>query len=82
MTGQDKTQKKLWGGRFSEPTNELVEAFTESVSFDSRLYRQDIMGSIAHSKMLAKIGVLTSQEAQKIEAGIIGYSGKNRSRRI
>ena len=63
--------KKPWGGRFTEPTNALVEAFTESISFDSRLYKQDIQGSIAHSKMLAKIGVITTDEAQSIEAGLI-----------
>ena len=63
--------KKPWGGRFTEPTNTLVEAFTESISFDSRLYKQDIQGSIAHSKMLAKIGVITTDEAQSIEAGLI-----------
>jgi argininosuccinate lyase len=63
--------KKLWGGRFTEPTHELVEAFTESVSFDSRLYRQDIQGSIAHSKMLANIGVLNDREASDIETGLL-----------
>jgi argininosuccinate lyase len=65
------SDKKMWGGRFTEPTNELVEAFTESVSFDSRLYRQDIQGSIAHSKMLAEIGVLTAAEAESIETGLL-----------
>ena len=63
--------KKLWGGRFTEPTDEMVEAFTESISFDARLYEQDIQGSIAHSKMLAKIGVLEEQEAEQIEAGLL-----------
>ena len=63
--------KKPWGGRFTEPTNALVEAFTESISFDSRLYKQDIQGSIAHAKMLAKIGVITNDEAQSIEAGLV-----------
>jgi len=63
--------KKPWGGRFTEPTNSLVEAFTESISFDARLYRQDIEGSIAHSKMLAKIGVISQDEAQSIEQGLI-----------
>ena len=69
-------QKKLWSGRFTEPTNQLVEAFTESVSFDSRLYRQDIRGSIAHSKMLAKIGVLTDDEARAIEDGLARIQNK------
>ncbi len=63
--------KKPWGGRFTEPTNQLVEAFTESISFDARLYKQDIQGSIAHSKMLAKIGVITADEAKEIEAGLL-----------
>lgn len=60
----------MWGGRFNEPTNELVESFTESVSFDARLYRQDIAGSIAHSQMLAKIGVLSNAEAEAIKQGL------------
>ena len=64
------TNKKPWGGRFTEPTHELVEAFTESISFDARLYRQDIQGSIAHSKMLASIGILTADEAIQIENGL------------
>ena len=71
MTDQKTDNKKLWGGRFKEPTNELVEAFTESISFDSRLYRQDIQGSIAHSKMLARIGIITQAEAQQIETGLL-----------
>jgi argininosuccinate lyase len=62
---------KPWGGRFTEPTNELVEAFTESISFDARLYKEDIQGSIAHSKMLAKIGVISEQEAHSIEVGLL-----------
>ena len=71
MADQHNIGKKPWGGRFTEPTNELVEAFTESISFDARLYKQDIQGSIAHSKMLAKIGVITQEEATQIERGLI-----------
>ena len=71
MAKQTNVGKKPWGGRFTEPTNQLVEAFTESISFDARLYKQDIQGSIAHSKMLAKIGVISEQEAQQIETGLI-----------
>ncbi|MFT6408039.1 MAG: argininosuccinate lyase [Arenicella sp.] len=48
-----------------------MEAFTESISFDARLYQQDIQGSIAHSKMLAKIGVISDQEASSIETGLL-----------
>ncbi len=62
--------QKLWGGRFSESTSALVEKFSESVSFDSRLYRQDIRGSQAHARMLAKVGVLTPADADAIVAGL------------
>ena len=54
---------KLWGGRFTGQTDELAFAFNESLSFDRRLYRQDITGSTAHVCMLAKQGVLTEAVA-------------------
>ena len=71
MAKKMTVEKKPWGGRFTEPTHELVEAFTESISFDARLYKQDIQGSIAHSKMLAKINVISADEATSIESGLI-----------
>ena len=58
---------KLWGGRFSKATDKLVEEFNASIGFDKRLYREDIRGSIAHAKMLAKCGIITMQEAKQIE---------------
>ena len=61
---------KPWAGRFSESTDRFVEEFTESVSFDRRLYRHDIQGSIAHVRMLAHCGVLTGQESTAIAAGL------------
>ncbi|WP_017925577.1 argininosuccinate lyase [Thioalkalivibrio sp. HL-Eb18] len=61
---------KLWGGRFSEPTDAFVERFTASVEFDQRLYREDIQGSQAHARMLAKVGVLTGAEAEQILQGL------------
>ncbi len=63
-------QDKLWGGRFTEPTDAFVEAFTASVAFDRRLYRQDIAGSIAHATMLAHIGVLSEEEKHRIIEGL------------
>jgi len=60
----------LLRGRFSEATDEFVEAFTASVEFDQRLYRQDIAGSIAHAQMLQKISVLTAEETAQIVAGL------------
>jgi len=61
---------KPWGGRFTEDTHKLVEEFTESVSFDHALYRHDIQGSIAHARMLAKVGVLTGEERDAIIEGL------------
>ncbi|MCW8903689.1 argininosuccinate lyase [Sedimenticola sp.] len=64
------SDKKLWSGRFSEPTDAFVEAFTASVEFDQRLYRYDIQGSIAHATMLAKSGILTEAERDSIISGL------------
>ncbi len=61
---------KLWDGRFTEATDAVVERFNASVSFDKRLYRQDIAGSIAHARMLAKVGVLTAVDAEAIVQGL------------
>ncbi len=63
-------EDKLWGGRFSEPTDAFVEAFTASIGFDQRLYRHDIEGSKAHAQMLNKVGVLTDEECQSILDGL------------
>lgn len=61
-----------WGGRFSEATDEFVQAFTASIQFDQRLYANDIQGSIAHATMLNKVGVLTDDEAKQIVDGLNG----------
>jgi len=63
--------EKPWGGRFTEPTDAFVEAFTASVTFDKRLYAHDIAGSVAHATMLAKVGVLTDDERDAIVAGLV-----------
>lgn len=63
-------EDKLWGGRFSEPTDAFVEAFTASIGFDQRLYRHDIEGSKAHAQMLNKVGVLSDEECQSILDGL------------
>jgi len=61
---------KLWGGRFTKETNQLVHSFNESLSFDRRLYKQDITGSIAHVTMLSKQRILTAEEKDRIIAGL------------
>ena len=58
--------KKVWGGRFKENINETVDAFNSSISFDSRLYAQDIKGSMAHCRMLAKQGIISDNDATRI----------------
>ena len=60
----------MWGGRFAEPTDELVARFTASVDFDQRLALHDIRGSIAHAEMLAASGVLSAGELRKIRSGL------------
>jgi argininosuccinate lyase len=62
--------KKLWGGRFEKETNREVEAFTASIGVDARLWRADITGSIAHARMLGKVGVLTSDEVSALVNGL------------
>ena len=57
---------KAWGGRFHQATDPRVEAFTESISFDKRLYAVDIRGSMAHATMLAHAGLITALERDRI----------------
>ncbi len=61
---------KLWGGRFKGGTDELVEEYTESVSFDQALYRQDIAGSVAHARMMGRQGVISHEEADTLCQGL------------
>ena len=61
---------KLWGGRFSKNTNELVDAFNASINYDKRLYQEDIRGSIAHANMLVKCGIIPEADGKKIVAGL------------
>ena len=63
---------QLWGGRFTKETDQLVYNFNASIDFDRKFYRQDIRGSIAHVKMLAKQGILTEEEGRQIVQGLEG----------
>ncbi len=63
---------KLWQGRTDAATSAEADAFNSSISFDSRMYRADIAGSIAHAKMLAHSGIITDSEAQTLIAGLEG----------
>ncbi len=62
--------EKVWGGRFREDLDEGVERFNASLPFDGRLYAQDIRGSLAHCRMLAKQGILSAEEGSRIESAL------------
>ncbi|MBO4509847.1 MAG: argininosuccinate lyase [Lachnospiraceae bacterium] len=62
---------KLWGGRFTGETNELVNKYNSSISFDSRFWREDIKGSMAHALMLGNQGIISHEEADQIHKGLI-----------
>ena len=66
----DKHDSSLLRGRFSEPTDDFVARFTASVGFDRRLYHHDIDGSVAHARMLAKVGVLSDEERDAVVGGL------------
>ena len=59
-------KQKLWGGRFSKATDSLVDDFNSSIRFDSRMYRQDIKGSVAHARMLGRCGIIPQKDAELI----------------
>lgn len=66
---------QLWGGRFTKETDQLVYNFNASLSFDNKLYKQDITGSMAHAAMLAKQGIITEEEKEAILEGLKGILG-------
>lgn len=64
------TRGKLWGGRFQKSSSEVTEQLSASIDYDKRLYDQDIRGSIAHAKMLAKSGIISNEDSALIERGL------------
>ncbi|MCK7577857.1 MAG: hypothetical protein MZV65_20145 [Chromatiales bacterium] len=76
----DTQTNKTWGGRFTESTDAFVAAFTASVEFDRRMYRQDINGSIAHARMLARVGVLSRDDSRSDRTGPGRHSRRDRAR--
>jgi argininosuccinate lyase len=67
---KEEAMKKLWGSRFAKATSSLTNKFTSSIAFDQRLAKYDVLGSIAHAKMLGKTGIIAKKEAGKIVAGL------------
>jgi len=70
------TSAKAWSGRFSEPVSDLVKRYTASVSFDQRMAAQDIRGSLAHAKMLARQGIIGAHDLADIERGMAQIAGE------
>ena len=66
------TMAQLWGGRFTKQTDQLVFDFNASITFDKRLFHEDVTGSIVHATMLAKQGILTEEEKKSIIEGLTG----------
>lgn len=67
---------KLWGGRFTKETNKLVEEFTASISFDQKLAKEDIEGSLAHVQMLGECGIIPGEDSEKIKSGLLKIKEK------
>ncbi|WP_081871280.1 argininosuccinate lyase [Nitratireductor basaltis] len=67
---QDKSSNRMWGGRFASGPDAVMEAINASISFDKKLYAQDIRGSIAHSAMLAKAGIISAEDVKQIHEGL------------
>ncbi len=65
-----KTMEKMWAGRFSKALDQKADDFNSSISFDSRMYKQDICGSVAHATMLARQGIIGAEDCEKIIAGL------------
>jgi argininosuccinate lyase len=68
--------KKLWSGRFTRGTAKIIEGFTESISFDKRLWKYDIEGSIAHATMLGKQGIISRRDSENIITGLKEIAGE------
>lgn len=71
-----KDSNQMWGGRFNENPSQAMEEINQSISFDYKLYKQDILGSIAHAKMLAKTNIISDEEAGQIISGLQKIEGE------
>jgi len=69
-TSSAETKSSIWGGRFSSGPSQLMQDINASISYDQRLYKQDIAGSKAHATMLAACGIISSDDCQQIHAGL------------
>ena len=66
----------MWGGRFTKPEEKSVADFNASISYDCRMYREDIAGSLAHAAMLVRHGIISQQDGEAIAAGLKKSPGR------
>jgi argininosuccinate lyase len=71
-SGPSPSEQKSWQARIGEATDKLAQSFVESISYDRRLYKHDVAGSIAHATMLAKVGLITDADRDAIVTGLKG----------
>ena len=71
LKGNNSMSKMMWAGRFSKDVDSKVNDFNSSISFDARMYKHDIKGSIAHATMLGECGIIEKHESEKIVKGIL-----------
>ena len=73
---------KMWAGRFAAETDGRVNDFNSSIRFDCRMYEEDITGSIVHARMLARQGIISAQDREKIEGGLLEIMGDIKSGKL
>jgi argininosuccinate lyase len=76
MMSEKKASNQMWGGRFASGPSAVMEAINASIGFDKKLYAQDIRGSLAHAAMLARVGILSAEDSEKIARGLNTISSK------
>ena len=76
MMSEKKASNQMWGGRFASGPSAVMEAINASIGFDRKLYAEDIRGSLAHAAMLAKVGILSAEDSEKIARGLNTISSK------
>ena len=70
ITKEKKQSSSIWGGRFERKPSKVMEKINSSISFDKRLYKEDILASVAHAKMLVKQGIISNSDGKKIISGL------------
>ena len=78
----EKASNQMWGGRFASGPAAIMQAINASISFDRKLYAEDIKGSLAHAAMLAETGIISAADQEKIADGLDDDPERDRGRRV